>query len=1201
MTIRFYDHDEVTYTQHFAARDPNKEVKEKEHNGRIYRKLGTTQEARSILWSIGQVFKGISCGVIAAMTLPLSLCCRPSNSHSCFKAFLKSIEQAWRREETVNVYVLRAFGRQPFFQESPVPESASRRDNPRPLTNPLLPQSPRPVQETLPDSPIPTTLPLSFSADEQNVEAVMEIDNPRPLTSPLLPQSPRPVQETLPDSPIPITSPFSFSPDEQNIEAVMEAVEKRFEHGKDEWEKKGNRKEANDFLRETFDLVEEWIEHAPANFERSLAYARLIDDWDMPQKAYEIYSAIVERNPDNLAIRKEAINFLGKRAFIKDLLSHLEAFLALEPNDSDMRFHYGELLYKEYEIEKAAEQCKQLLASNADDVAALFLHARCLGRMDAPLQACSELEKAIALAPENSALRFEYATILEQQDSPEAKEQYEKALELAPLNVDIRDSYLHLLRGLNLSAEIIRVCEEGFQLPIDSGNFEEIYCTALNEQGEVEKLRRYCQQHLNEEPGACAIRTIYAQVLLEQDEEEEAAQQFSMILEHEPNNMGALSAYYELLMSLGEGGKIGLYHQKRVEDGVNSIDGQLVYACSLISLEEFEAAEAQLRDLLGKISPNSYQRRSIENQYFEVLKDLGRSEIIEQCIQSIIQQNPNDFKGHEQLADFWNEQQRVDKACEVLEAFLARFPDSLGARRKLMELLEQAGEFEKLRECYEMHLNLAPSDVYLRRKYGDLLARLNRHEEAAEQYRQALECNFSDYYLMTYVALLKRINKAGEIPLFYEKALGQNVNNHEMRSSYAKYLAGEGKFAEAAEQYEMLLETGKGSAIRVEFARVLIELNRQEEAVEQYKQVLNSTPARFYSYDEYFKLLNDLNRIEEVEIGYSILIESKQEHVRESYALWLKGQNRLAEAAEQFREVLKSDPLYFNHKPYLEVLEALNQFDEIDQFFQQKIQNSEEPLDARMNYANYLREHNRFDEEEVQLKLCVEADLKSYYARGQYVDLLRERGKIDQIDRFYLEAIEKSKESDENFKFELLYDYIKFLSQEGKPEEAARWCLRVAESHPMTEWVWNLMCDLFAELGRLPDLDGYYRKALNKNSGNLAARLGYIHYLRLEKRKGEAELQCKESLRIDPSAVSVRKSYVDFLSREGRYADAIQQCEEGLKQDPNSRAGALENLRPDYASVLVEAGFKDKAAEQYRILIDQGYSYYQWNLDRLEK
>ncbi len=95
--------------------------------------------------------------------------------------------------------------------------------------------------------------------------------------------------------------------------------------------------------------------------------------------------------------------------------------------------------------------------------------------------------------------------------------------------------------------------------------------------------------------------------------------------------------------------------------------------------------------------------------------------------------------------------------------------------------------------------------------------------------------------------------------------------------------------------------------------------------------------------------------------------------------------------------------------------------------------------------------------------------------------------------------------------------------------------------------------------------------------------------------------QYHDILAVEPGNLSARCAYIDLLIDEKHLNEAIKVGQDGLRgKDLNDEDWDLRGLRAAYAGALVQGGLKNEAAEQYRILIDQGCTYYQGNLDRLE-
>ena len=187
----------------------------------------------------------------------------------------------------------------------------------------------------------------------------------------------------------------------------------------------------------------------------------------------------------------------------RDLLAsarHLAAALALAPRDRSVRFEYATTLREQARLDDAEAEYRALLAADPADwqaLAGLGLCARM--RRDLPASA-DRLAAALALAPHERSLRFEYATTLREQARLDAAEAEYRAL----LAADPAD--WQALEGLGLCARMRRDLAASadhlaaaLALARDrSVRFE--YATTLREQGRLDDAEPVYRALLVDEP-----------------------------------------------------------------------------------------------------------------------------------------------------------------------------------------------------------------------------------------------------------------------------------------------------------------------------------------------------------------------------------------------------------------------------------------------------------------------------------------------------------------------------------------------------------------------------------------------------------------------------------------------------------------------------------------------------------------------------
>jgi tetratricopeptide (TPR) repeat protein len=133
----------------------------------------------------------------------------------------------------------------------------------------------------------------------------------------------------------------------------------------------------------------------------------------------------------------------------------------------------------------------------------------------------------------------------------------------------------------------------------------------------------------------------------------------------------------------------------------------------------------------------------------------------------------------------------------------------------------------------------------------------------------------------------------------------------------------------------------------------------------------------------------------------------------------------------------------------------------------------------------------------------------------------------------------------------------------GRGEEAVRRLGDFASRHPGDAEAWRELGLLLSHLGRHPEAEGAFRRALAR-----APDSPFLHYdlgnaLDLQERREEAVAAYREALRLDPSFAFAHNNLGVDLAAAGRVEEARRHLEEAVRLRPDYRDAAenLEKLR----------------------------------------
>ncbi len=145
----------------------------------------------------------------------------------------------------------------------------------------------------------------------------------------------------------------------------------------------------------------------------------------------------------------------------------------------------------------------------------------------------------------------------------------------------------------------------------------------------------------------------------------------------------------------------------------------------------------------------------------------------------------------------------------------------------------------------------------------------------------------------------------------HERFLAHWPGKAEAHNNYANLLKELKRFDEAEDHYKAALKaTPDHAAAHYNYANLLKELKRFDEAETQYKAALKARPQDAATHNNYANLLKELKRFHEAEKHYKAALKARPDYAKahNNYANLLDELKRLDEAEEHYKAALKARP-----------------------------------------------------------------------------------------------------------------------------------------------------------------------------------------------------------------------------------------------------------------------------------------------------
>ena len=506
------------------------------------------------------------------------------------------------------------------------------------------------------------------------------------------------------------------------------------------------------------------------------------------------------------------------------------------------------------------------------------------------------------------------------------------------------------------------------------------------------------------------------------------------------------------------------------------------------------------------------------------------------------------------LGRVYERTQRFDQALKVWNRLEAMFPSDLTVQEQIARTLAEEGRpdaalprFEalskKLTDPFrqiELAMRAADLKVKLGRKddalrdFESLLARLRPdswlHREARSKIEDVFLRNDDQPGLVAYyeawirkepedVDALLRIGRvlalmgrAGEAHGWYQKAVALAPGRREIRLALISQLASDGRFDQAAAQYEALdkAEPGNPDTLRDWGSLLLRDTSktppeRKAAAAAVWKRMLDSKPKDPTAAAQVADLLRQAELVDDAIALYERAIElagdnpQYHEYLGE-YLHQLKRPEQALAAWSQIAAPPRNSAR--NLARLAEVLAGFGYVKEAAEPMTKAVELEGDSFDYRLKLAEILHRLERYDladRELVAARKLATKDEEKAAALDARVTNDQSANRVPQR----IEELRKAIAADPRPSVDLVLDLARYQETDGKLPEAVRTATRGVELAPRSIPAWTLLARVREAAGNLGDAAGALRKLGEIDRKNRAEYLTGV--ARLEQRLGRIE------------------------------------------------------------------------------------------------
>ena len=139
-------------------------------------------------------------------------------------------------------------------------------------------------------------------------------------------------------------------------------------------------------------------------------------------------------------------------------------------------------------------------------------------------------------------------------------------------------------------------------------------------------------------------------------------------------------------------------------------------------------------------------------------------------------------------------------------------------------------------------------------------------------------------------------------------------------------------------------------------------------------------------------------------------------------------------------------------------------------------------------------------------------------------------------------------QEDENLRTEAARAYLTL----GRFDEGSRLLLDLAGNHPQHPQHWRELASLAEAASRYPEAITWYRTYLERQAGDIPARLALARLLGWNKQPVEAVSEYMVVLQTDPRNITARIGVAQVLSWQGSYGESLRRYDEVLQEQPGN-------------------------------------------------
>ena len=870
---------------------------------------------------------------------------------------------------------------------------------------------------------------------------------------------------------------------------------------------------------------EQRVEALPDDVASRIVLARVYLRAGQAEKAADLVDAI-ETLPEDL--ERDESKLLVLKSEVYQRVGRLEPALAM--------------------LNRALERARTISERMELSEALADLHLRA----NKPEQAAAAFVKLAEEYPDNYLHRKRVADELAQRGLHEAAvEQYRAALGLVQ---DQTDKRCETLRQLGRSLERLERRQDAIDAYTEASNLlasghwlqrelHERIVSLYRAADRLDALVDYCRAQIERQPEQTSMRGLLADVLAARGEVDAAKEVLAEAIQLFPKDRALSEKRVEFLERVQDAEGVAAEYERIITQYPDDFELYINYGRFLADNRQLEAARRQWKHVLG----SELTDVSLANRLGELFDTYELYDDAVECYERAIELDPKRPEAYTALSRLWFFRGERDKALAALHRMAEANPEDAETHASLCQALLALGQTDGALQAITRACELDPKQVRHQLMRAGLLVTAGQLDEALAVRRATIDMMDNPMQraqaIQVLVSIYASASRLDELQAAETKRLETEPDSAVCLLLLARAADLQRDFPAARGWLQRLLEVDPAHEEgRRQLARLYEAVGDVDAAVEQYRRLIESHPARARQY-------------------YQSIADAK-----------LRYQDK-AGAIETFERMVQADP--DNATVLKEVAEQIARLGELERaigYYEQSLRIQPDRHEVRLAYANALQEAGRLPEALEALKTTAlqKQDRDSAAdALAKLHDVADQLGTLDEL----LQELQSRVEADPDETL-VARTLAHLLIREYEYTRASDMLELVLRHHPRDAELQLVKAELLRRLAKFDDALETYRFALRIPQVDRDFVLGEMGKAYFE--SGQLEQARRLWRQIG------HKLYAGTLLRNnGLVEDALSVLQEGIRLKPDDYG-----LHRNLIHTLELAGRTDEALAASRRLLD---------------